>query len=59
MNTTITMDPNVPYPVANIIISSYAHPIIFAIALASIFWGCMCIIVVSFSSFRSYRLVLD
>jgi len=40
-------DPKVPYPVANIIISSYAHPIIFALSLGSIFWGCICAIIVS------------
>ena len=40
-------DPNVPYPVADIIISSYAHPIIFAISLFSIFWGGICALIVS------------
>lgn len=40
-------DPNVPYPVANIIISDYAHPIIFAISLGSIAWGGICALIVS------------
>jgi len=43
----IEYDPNVPYPVANIIISSYAHPIIFALSLGSIFWGGICALIVS------------
>jgi len=47
----IEYDPNVPYPVANIIISSYAHPIIFALSLGSIFWGGICALIVSHLTF--------
>jgi hypothetical protein len=48
-NSTVvpSFDPNVPYPVADIIISSYAHPIIFALSLGSIFWGGICALIVS------------
>jgi len=47
----IEYDPNEPYPVANIIISSYAHPIIFALSLGSIFWGGICALIVSHLTF--------
>ncbi len=53
VNSTLVAeyDPNVPYPVANIIISSYAHPIIFALSLGSIFWGGICALIVSHLTF--------
>jgi hypothetical protein len=37
-----------PFLVTNVIVSTYAHPIIFAISLFSILWGGLCVLIVSY-----------
>jgi hypothetical protein len=44
----VVYDGTEPFLVTNVIVSTYAHPIIFAISLFSILWGGLCVLIVSY-----------